>query len=86
MYETSQLVTLADRFVEATDTKDVTLSFWVFNDSKKLAALRMGAGITVERFNDALRWFDAHWPSGATWPNSIHRPSCSISSTKEKVA
>ncbi|MHB2265010.1 hypothetical protein [Aliihoeflea sp. PC F10.4] len=75
MIETANLTTLADAYLDATGTKDVTLSFWVFNDSKKLAALRSGADITVGRFNAALIWFAENWPADALWPANVARPT-----------
>lgn len=74
MNETSHLISLADEYLRATGTKDVTLSFWVFNDSKKLTSLRAGSDITLGRFNAALRWFSEHWPENANWPDEVARP------------
>ncbi|SDL36591.1 hypothetical protein [Paracoccus chinensis] len=42
---------------------DTTVSYRVFSDTKKLAALRQGADITVRRFNAAMAWFDENWPA-----------------------
>lgn len=61
--------------MSATDLKEVTLSHRVFGDSKKLAAIRAGADITVGRFNASLRWFDENWPDGAVWPKAVSRPT-----------
>lgn len=77
MNETSHLISLADEYLRATGAKDVTLSFWVFNDSKKLTSLRGGSDITLGRFNASLRWFSEHWPDGAVWPANIARPTVS---------
>ena len=70
----AHLIRLADEYTRLTGSRDVTVSFWVFNDSKKLAALRGGSDITVTRFNAALVWFSANWPKGAEWPSDIDRP------------
>ncbi|WP_309083750.1 hypothetical protein [Chelativorans sp.] len=75
MIEIAHLLRLADEYSRATGTKDVTLSFWVFNDSKKLASLRGGADITLGRYNAALRWFSDHWPACAQWPSGVARPA-----------
>jgi hypothetical protein len=74
MNDVSHLIAVADEYIRTTGAKDVTVSFWVFNDSKKLAALRSGSDITVGRYNAALQWFSDHWPSGAVWPDAIARP------------
>jgi len=75
MTEIAHLLTLADAFIAATSIKEVTLSHRVFGDSKKLAAIRGGADITLGRFNAALEWFSANWPEGAEWPEGIARPT-----------
>ena len=75
MTEIAHLLTLADAFIAATSIKEVTLSHRVFGDSKKLAAIRGGADITLGRFNAALEWFSANWPEGAGWPEGISRPT-----------
>lgn len=74
MLEISHLLSVADAYRKATGLEDVTLSYKLFGDSKKLAALRTGAGITVERFNQALVWFSGHWPADAKWPAGVVRP------------
>lgn len=74
MNDISHLLTIVDEYLRATKAKDVTVSFWVFNDSKKLSALRSGADITVGRYNAAIRWFSDHWPADAIWPADIVRP------------
>ncbi|TRD03819.1 hypothetical protein FJV76_14385 [Mesorhizobium sp. WSM4303] len=74
MTEIAHLLSLADRFIGATSIKEVTLSHRVFGDSKKLAAIRSGADITLGRFNGALEWFSTNWPDEAEWPKGIARP------------
>ena len=74
MMQIAHLLELADAYQRAVPVEDKTLSFRVFGDSKKLAALRVDADITTQRFNAAVRWFAANWPDGAEWPDSIDRP------------
>lgn len=75
MNDVSHLLTIIDEYLQATGTKEVTLSFWVFNDSKKISSMReRGADITLGRFNHALTWFSARWPDGAVWPENVVRP------------
>ena len=72
MLNTSTLITIADGYKAATGLSlDQTVSHRVFGDSKKLAALRAGAGITVDRFNSALLWFANNWPEGHEMPKSL---------------
>lgn len=74
MIEIAHLLCLANAYQRATALEDVTLSHRVFGDSKKLAALRSGADITVTRFNNAIIWFAANWPVDLEWPQQVFRP------------
>jgi len=75
MMQIGDLLRLADEFQRAVPIEDKTLSFRVFGDSKKLAALRDKSDITVSRFNGALGWFATNWPADAPWPEDIERPA-----------
>ncbi len=75
MSEISHLLAVADAFKKATGLEDVTLSHRLFSDSKKLAALRNGADITVGRFNASLIWLSTNWPADAAWPQDVARPA-----------
>lgn len=74
MLNIDHLITLADLYRKATKVEDKTLSSRVFQDSKKLGAIRAGSEITVGRYNNALEWFSANWPDGAVWPRDVPRP------------
>lgn len=74
MINLAELLTLAEQYRLATGAEEKTVSSRVFSDSKKLTALRDGADITTGRFNAAIRWFDANWPTDAKWPDSVARP------------
>lgn len=50
---------------------DVTVSYWVFGDTKKLRGLRGSADLTVSRFNAAMRWFAENWPEGSDLPPEL---------------
>lgn len=69
MQQIAHLLSVADAYKAALGIEDTTVSARVFNDSKKLTALRSGADITVGRFNAAMRWFDENWP------NDVDRPA-----------
>lgn len=75
MIEISNLIQVADAYREATGLKETTVSTKVFDDGKKLTALREGSvDIGVRRFHTALLWFSEHWPDDAEWPSTIARP------------
>jgi hypothetical protein len=68
------LLAALDAYVAATGVADKTISYRVFNDSKKIGALRAGASITSGRLVEALQWLSDHWPDGITWPADVPRP------------
>ena len=74
MQQIADLLSVADAYKTGLGIEDTTVSARVFNDSKKLSALRAGADITIGRFNSALRWFDDNWPDGVRWPVQVQRP------------
>lgn len=74
MIEKSHLLTLADAFIAATGRSEGAISSAALNESKKLARLRAGYGIDVDRFNAVLVWFDRNWPEGLAWPEGVVRP------------
>jgi len=74
MMNTAHILTLADAYKAALGLEDKTVSSRVFDDSKKLTAIRTGSDLTVSRFNAAIRWFDENWPEDAEWPEGVLRP------------
>jgi hypothetical protein len=74
MDQIAHLIKVADAYREADRIEEKTLSHRVFGDSKKLAALRGGADITVGRFAVAMCWLSENWPEGAVWPEEVRRP------------
>lgn len=74
MLQIAHLLSLADEYQRVDPVEDKTLSSRVFDDGKKLTALRSDKDITVSRFNAAVQWFSDNWPEGAEWPKGIARP------------
>lgn len=74
MINIQHLLDVAEAYRIAEGIEDKTVSNRVFADAKKLTALRCGADITITRFNDAMHWFSANWPSNAEWPSSVLKP------------
>lgn len=75
MLNIEHLIKVADEYGRAANVEDKTVSSRVFQDSKKLGAIRAGSDITVGRYNGALGWFSANWPDGADWPHDVPRPA-----------
>jgi hypothetical protein len=80
MIDITALLTLSDAYQAATGVPETTVSHRLFNDTKKLALMRVGADITVGRFNHALLWFSANWPEGCDWPDGVARPEPAVQS------
>lgn len=83
MIEIETLLTLVDCYSAATGLPDSTVSYRLFDDTKKIANMRAGADITVGRFNHAVRWLSDNWPEGAVWPETIARPVSEIPEAAE---
>ena len=67
MFDVASLIARADAYKAASGViDDSTVSYRVFGDTKKLAALRNGADLTTRRFNAAMTWFDENWPAPQT--------------------
>jgi len=65
------LIESADLFRSLTGVEEVTLSYRVFGDTKKLRQLRGESGITLDRFNAAMIWFAQNWPADAELPERL---------------
>jgi hypothetical protein len=69
------LLKLSDCFCAATGIAETTLSSRIFNDGKRLTAVRGGADIGARRLERAIEWLSAHWPSDTAWPDGVRRPA-----------
>lgn len=72
------IVKLADIYCARLGFARSTVSTTIFNDGKRIDRLRSGLGITVQCYNEAMRWFSANWPDGAVWPHDVPRPSAEV--------
>jgi hypothetical protein len=67
------LQALAHAYLAHAEIKQHTLSWRLFNDSKKLKALEEGSDIQLGRYEAAMRWFSANWPADLAWPDDVPR-------------
>lgn len=74
MLQISDLLTLCAEYQRVCQVADSTLSTTIFNDGKKLAALKADKDMHTKRFNGAVQWFSDNWPEGAVWPKGVARP------------
>lgn len=73
MLNICDLLSLADTYRSlAQIEREVTLSYRMFGDSKRLGSLRAGGDLTVSRFNAAMHWFAENWPEGHVPPDLLH--------------
>lgn len=77
------LITLARLYADREAVELTTVSWRLFGDSKKLAALIAGGDIQVRRHEQAMRWLSANWPEGLAWPSDISRPVTETDPTVE---
>lgn len=74
MFTRSLLLSLIDQYKAASGVvSDGAISARLFNDGKKIAALRGGADITLGRVHAALNWLDDNWPEAAEKPLLLQR-------------
>ena len=78
MRGTQQLLTLAEAYAVTEGIELTTVSSRIFNDGKKLNAIKAGADLYSGRLEAAIRWFDDRWPVGLDWPAGIARPSLDL--------
>lgn len=71
MLTETDLLAVADLYRSLTEVEEVTLSYRIFGDTKKLRLLRDGRGITLERFNASMSWFAANWPGDVALPETL---------------
>ena len=72
--EPEQLLALARIYAAAEKVDLSTVSWRVFGDTKKFAALDGGADLVTKRYREARQWFSDHWPAEAIWPHDVPRP------------
>jgi hypothetical protein len=70
-----RLLLLAKAYGSAAEIELSTVSWRVFGDTKKLAALETGSDIQVGRYEKAVQWFSDNWPERARWPAAVQRPA-----------
>lgn len=68
------LLTLSETYCSAHGIAETTLSSRIFNDGKRISAVRAGADIGARRLERAVEWLAVHWPDTTPWPEDIRRP------------
>ncbi|MDB5445653.1 MAG: hypothetical protein JWQ97_970 [Phenylobacterium sp.] len=69
-----QLLRLTGEYQRATGFTDATVSTHLFNDGKKLSAIKAGKDVSTRRLEAAIHTLSVKWPAEAVWPDDIARP------------
>ena len=77
MITADDLLKLFPPFCEARRISEARLSMLLFNDGKRIKALRLGGDIGSRRLSEAFQWFSDNWPDEAEWPADVPRPPVS---------
>lgn len=64
---------LVDTYCGLCGIADATLSTRLFNDGKRIAAIRAGGDVGARRLQIAINWFSANWPRDTKWPAGAFR-------------
>ena len=81
MFTHEDFIGLIDKFKAAAEIEsDGALSSRMFNDSKKIKALRAGSDITLGRLHGSVDWMRDNWPKGVELPSELAQE------TKESAA
>ena len=83
---TQHLVALIDAYAAAKALSPSRVTTIVLGSGSMDRRLRAGKTITVDRFEKAVAWFDAHWPNDLPWPQGLPRPSLAVESAKTEAA
>jgi hypothetical protein len=73
MITAQTLLKIIDQCLALTGLPETTLSYRIFEDTKKIADLRRGRDITLGRFGMAMRWLAANWPAGHALPEELQK-------------
>jgi hypothetical protein len=73
----TNLLELARRYAEAMGMEMSTVAQRALGDWRFFRRLEEGesASFTVRKYDAAVAWFDARWPTEAEWPAAVARPT-----------
>lgn len=75
MTHTEKLLSLMDRYCEATKRSQARVSTIVLGSGHRIGSIRNGAGFTFRIYDRAVAWFSDNWPENAVWPDGVERPT-----------
>jgi hypothetical protein len=80
------LIALMETFAAAKGISPGRVGQILFSSGAKYDQLVAGADINVGRFEDAVKYLDAHWPDDLPWPEGLARPSLSPAHSNDEAA
>lgn len=79
MVTIDNLLPLIEPFCTARRISEARLSNLLFNDGKRIKAIReRNSDIGSRGLRDAFQWFSDNWPEDAEWPASVLRPEKTV--------
>jgi hypothetical protein len=70
-----QILLVADTYANAAGIGRMRVSKIVLNRGSKLDDIASGGDLVTGTFERAMEWFSDNWPTGASWPDNVVRPS-----------
>lgn len=70
----SDLISVADRFSEATGYSRGQISKYALADNTFFDRLDSGAGFTIRTYDRLVAWCHKNWPEGVRWPKEVAAP------------
>lgn len=71
----ANIATLTTAYAAKTELAETTVLARATKDARFLERTKPGskATFTIRVYEDAIRWFSAHWPADLEWPAKIER-------------
>jgi hypothetical protein len=67
-----QLLAATDAYCQATGRSASRVSTVIFNDGKRLGAIKDGGDLATGVFERAMSWFSSNLPEGVDWPDGLY--------------
>lgn len=82
-----RLQKVCDDYCSHTGLRREQVSYQVFRDQRRLSGVFAGErGLTVESYENAMRWLSENWPEGLDWPADVERPGSDVGATSGAAA
>jgi len=69
-----RLLHLTEIYCGARGMSEARLATIIFDQGGTYKRLRLGGDMTTHKWEEAMQWFNDHWPDEQPWPAEIPRP------------